>query len=260
VEGKHLSLKIRSGFLLTGLAAIIAASSFGAEIKAQLTTSFGRALDSAEPGTSFVFEPKLGLRLSPDWMLRFYSFINRPVDPHENFSVPSMDLSADYQRPITTQLRAGAFVQASAVDMHRWNTDGWVSRVAAGPSLAWQALPFLRMEATAAPFSQQSQYRTRADGQSFLAYGFAEEISLIGQWRDWQLEASIFLIQSRKRNWRNSYLSFQRLSYAPWRNLVVGVSHQLSDELVSFSTGLARPFGMSDARLSRLSGFVRWQI
>jgi hypothetical protein len=44
------------------------------------------------------------------------------------------------------------------------------------------------------------------------------------------------------RNWRNSYLSFQKLSYAPWKNLVVGVSHQLSDELISFSTGLARPF------------------
>jgi len=253
-------LKIRSGFLLAGLAAILTASSFGAEIKAQLTTSFGRALDSAEPGTSFVFEPKFGLKLSPDWSLRFYSLIDRPVDPHENFSVPSMDISADYLKPVSTQLKVGAFAQASAVDVHRWSTDGWVSRVAAGPTLAWQALSFLRIETTAAPFSQQSQYRTRADGESFLSYGFAEEVSLIGQWRGWTVETSIFFIQSRKRNWRNSYLSFQKISYAPWKNLVVGVSHQLSDELVSFSTGLARPFGMSDARLSRLSGFVRWQI
>lgn len=260
MEGKNLLFKIRSGFLLTGLAVSLAASSFGAEIKAQLTTSFGRALDSAEPGTSFVFEPRFALQLSPVWAVRFYSLINRPVDALENFSVPSMDASVDYIKTVSSKVRVGAFLQASAVDVHRWNIDGWVSRVAAGPTLAWQALSFLRIETTAAPFSQQSQYRTRADGQAFLAYGFAEEILLIGQWRDWTLETSIFFIQSRKRNWRNSYLSFQKISYAPWKNVVVGVSHQLSDELVSFSTGLARPFGMSDARLSRLSGFVRWQI
>jgi hypothetical protein len=226
----------------------------------QCAASFGQKLDTTHPATSLSLEPKVSYRFAPQWVVKFYTLIDRPTDRYDDFSIPTADASVEFSTTLADSVRAGVFFQASAVDVLRWNIDGWIGRLAVGPSLAWQATGWLRLELSAAPFVQLSQYESRADGEAFSVIGFAQLIKATVQWGRWRAEGSVFFIQSRQRLWRNEYLVSQQLAFATSPQLSVGISHQIADQLVSLSTGLARPFGLFDSRMSRLSGFVRWQI
>lgn len=230
------------------------------ELRAQCTTSFGRAMDTSKPAASVTVEPKLLVKTSDRWSLKLYSLIDRPTDPHEDFAIPSIDGSIEFAQALREGWRAGAFAQASAVNILHWDVDGWISRFAAGPWTAWQPTDWLRFEATIGPFVQISQYTHGADGEAFSVFGVGEQIKAVLEFSKWTAEVSLTLVQSRKHLWRNEYASIQQISYAATSHLSVGLTHQLADESVSLNTGLARPFGLSDGRLSRISGFMRWRI
>jgi hypothetical protein len=228
--------------------------------QAQLITSMGCVLAPEDRATSLSWEPDVLLSFAGGRQIELYAFVNRPTDPYKNFSVPKGILTLRQALPFWEKLGPALALSASALDLDRWNLDGYSVRnllaIELTPDLGKKWGIYFRV----GPFVQMSEYTQSASGRDLPRYGLSEKF-VVAYASDWlELEFDLIVDQRYAVNWKNDYATFEKAGYRLTPKIAVGLSHMLASGAIDDTTGFYRPVSAWDARESRVSAYFEWLL
>lgn len=241
------------------MACALALSAAPAFASAKILTSLGTTLSPERSRASWLVAPELETSLGQSGRARLATSLFRPLDPHDNFKVPKLQLAYLHQ------LLAGAealeaSVALTGIDLHRWGTDGAMARVSSALegtlSLGSQIFAALQL----AVFGQLNAYAQSAAGRDLPRWGLAQKLTL--SWSRGRLTAEASLLTTERQHvaWKNEIGTYEELRYEVTNGLALGISHELLTEVIDPTTGLAHGVRLFDARESRLSVLARIEL
>ena len=256
MKQSFLALLLTSSVVLLRPLAAAEATKETQTVAAELRTTVGQNLDPENPQGSLTFEPLLQYRTGEAHYLQFYTAVNRPFKSYENFSMPLTMLKFNHSLKLWSELETVAAASLSALNLHRWSTDGAINRGTLSLTLSKRLTDRFLIQATVAAFGQLNEYRQTTSGNTLPGAGFTERLTLVYEWKKLTLDAHFAVSQSLGDNWSNSYRFYQQASYPVTDTVTAGIAHELLGSVISDTTGFYQPLQFFDSRDSRLSAFV----